>query len=111
MEYEIRQEDEATFRYYKGEHFEALVEEIDDDTGYLVRIDVDEGFRGQGIGSAAIRDIATDYRHLYTAADNEDAARLYDRLGERIVGEDVDRPAPLECLYYLDQGYGVWEIE
>lgn len=108
MEYEIRQEDEATF---KGEHFEALVEEIDDDTGYLVRIDVDDGFRGQGIGTAAIHEIAGDFWGLYTAADNEGAARLYDRLGEKVVGEDVDRPAPLECLYYLDQGFRVWEVE
>lgn len=103
-------EDEGTFRTYAGEHVRAIVQELDDGIGYLERIDVDEGFRGQGIGSAAIHEIAADFDRLFTAADNADAARLYDRLGEKVVGEDVDEAAPLECLYYLDQGYGVWEV-
>lgn len=75
-----------------------------------MRIDVDDGFRRRGIGSDAIREIAQDFDRLFVAADNPDAARLYDRLGERVVGDDVDEAAPLECLYYLDQGFGVWEV-
>ncbi len=102
---------EGTFRTYTGEHVRAVVLELDDDAGYLERIDVDEGFRGQGIGTEAIKDILWDFHHLYAAPDNADAERLYARLGEKIVGEDVDAAAPLECLYYLDQGFGVYEID
>lgn len=111
MDYTSRTyDDEGTFRTYTGEHVTAIVQELDDGAAYLERIDVDEGFRGQGIGSAAIREIAEDFDSLFMAADNADAARLYDRLGEKVVGDDVDGAAPLECLYYLDQGFGVWEV-
>ena len=47
----------------------------------------------------------------YTTETYEDAARLYARIGEKVVGEDIDAAAPLECLYYLDQGFGVYSIE
>lgn len=104
-------EDEGTFRTYVAEHVRAIVQELDDGSAYLERIDVDEGFRGQGIGTAAIREILGDFDALYTAPDNADAARLYARIGEQVVGEDIDAAAPLECLYYLDQGYGVYSIE
>lgn len=104
-------EDEGTFRTYTGAHVRAIVQEFDDGSAYLERIDVDEGFRGQGIGTAAIREILGDFDALYAAPDNEDAARLYARIGEKVVGEDIDAAAPLECLYYLDQGFGVYSIE
>ena len=104
-------EDEGTFRTYVAEHVRAIVQELDDGSAYLERIDVDEGFRGQGIGTAAIREILGDFDALYAAPDNEDAARLYARIGEQVVGEDIDAAAPLECLYYLDQGFGVYTIE
>lgn len=111
MDYTIYEDDiEGVFRTYTAEHVRAVVQEMEDGCGYLERIDVDEGFRGQGIGSAAIREILGDFDGLYCAPDNADAARLYARLGEKIVGEDVDGAAPLECLYYLDQGYGVYEV-
>ena len=98
--------DECEFIHYTGEHWTATVEPLDDHHGraYIQRIDVDEGFRGQGIGTAAIRGIAQEYRAVYLCPDNEDAARLYGRLGEKLDA------CPLECLYYLDQGYGVYEV-
>ena len=91
---------------WSGEHWTATVEPLDDHHGraYIQRIDVDEGFRGQGIGTAAIRGIAQEYRAVYLCPDNEDAARLYARIGEQLGA------CPLECLYYLDQGYGVYEV-
>ena len=101
---------EGTFRTYTGAHVTATVQEFDDGSAYLERIDVDDGFRGQGIGTSAIREILGDFDCLYASPDNEDAARLYARLGTKIVGEDVEGAAPLECLYYLDQGFGVYEV-
>lgn len=111
MEYTTQTyDDEGTFRTYTGAHVRAIVQELDDGCGYIERIDVDEGFRGQGIGTEAIREIAGDFDSLFAAPDNEGAARLYARIGEQVVGEDIDAAAPLECLYYLDQGFGVYEI-
>lgn len=64
---------------------------------YIERIDIDEDQRGQGIGSAVLR----QYRGAYIAADSERSARLYARLGELV--ED-----PTDEMSYLDQGYGVY---
>lgn len=110
---ECRTEDrdeEGIFRYYTGEHVTATVIELGDDAAYIERIDVDDGFRGQGIGTAAIAEIGEDFWTLYAAPDNADSARLFGRLGEKVVGDDVDAAAPMECLYYLDQGFGVYEV-
>lgn len=110
---ECRTEDrdeEGIFRYYTGEHVTTTVIELGDDAAYIERIDVDNGFRGQGIGTAAIAEIGEDFWTLYAAPDNADSARLFGRLGEKVVGDDVDAAAPMECLYYLDQGFGVYEV-
>lgn len=98
--------DDCDWEIYEGDHWGADVEILDDQGRALIeRIDVDEGFRGQGIGTAAIREIAAHHRAVYLCPDNEDAARLYARLGEKL---DV---CPLECLYSMDQGYGVYEVD
>lgn len=110
MDYQtIRESEDRTYRVYEGEHVGADVLELDDDAAYIERIDVDEGFRGQGIGSAFIRGIRRDFRTVYAAPDNEDSARLFARLGEKVVGDDVSARVP-EYLYYLDQGFGVYEV-
>ncbi len=113
MEYEVRDMDEeGVFRRYVGRHVLAWVLELDDNAecGYIERIDVDPTHQGRGIGTAAIREIAGDFWHTYAAPDNERAARLYARLGEKVVGEEILSAPPLECLVYLDQGYGVYEV-
>ncbi len=107
MEYTVYEdEDEGTFRTYYGDHVTAVVLELDDDCGYVERIDVDEGYRGRGIGTAAIADIKQDFWKLYFAPDNENAARLYARIGEPVEGVWVGN---LD-ISYLDQGYGVYEV-
>lgn len=103
-------DEEGIFRYYTGEHVTVTVIELDDDSAYIERIDVDEEYRGQGIGTAAIAEIGEDFWTLYAAPDNADSARLFGRFGEKVVGEDVGMAAPMECLYYLDQGFGVYEV-
>lgn len=71
------------------------------DTAYLERIDIDEEYRNRGIGTEALRLIADELDSIYLAPDNEDAARLYARIGWEYTGEDAE---------YIDQGYGVYEI-
>lgn len=62
---------------------------------YIDRIDIDQDKRGQGIGSAVLR----QYRGSYIVADSERSARLCARLGELV--EDP-------MMAYMDQGHGVY---
>lgn len=57
-----------------------------------------------GIGTAMIQAVLEDFDTLYFAPTNNDNARLYARLGEKVIGDDVTSNVRYECLYYLDQG-------
>lgn len=104
-------ETEGTFITLEGAHVRAVVETVADGIAYLERLDVEDGFRGQGLGTAAIREIAAQYDTLYIAADNADAARLYARLGEEADWAKANRLGLGEWLDAADQGFGVVEIE
>ena len=65
---------------------------------YVERIDVEDGYRGQGVGTWLLKKLAVMYGDVFISADNEDAARLYWRIGEEYTGESA---------YYVDYGYGV----
>lgn len=111
MDYTQYEDDWEGYRVYTGEHVEATVQILEGgEDAYIERIDVEEGYRGQGIGTAAIRSICRDFRHVYCAPDNKNAARLYARIGEMVVGEDATGRVTHDCLYYLDQGFGVYEV-
>ena len=78
------------------------------DICYVERIDIDEDYRGQGLGT----DVLTNqfryegYRDVVVAPDNEDAKRLYQRIGDEtnyVSGCDRN-------FSDLDQGYGVFVI-
>ena len=71
------------------------------DTAYVERIDIDEEYRTRGYGTAFLMELSSKYGFIYLAPDNEDAQRLYDRLGYEYTGEDAD---------YIDQGFGVYKI-
>lgn len=73
-----------------------------DDGAYCERIDVEEDMRNQGIGSDFLRFLSTTYGDIYVAPDNEDAQRLYDRLGFDVTDRDD--------WCYVDQGFGVYRI-
>lgn len=75
--------------------------DMDDDHAYVEGIDIDEEYQNQGIGTAALHQISGLWYGVEIAPDNEDARRLYARLGS-LSDWDV---AP-----YLDQGYGVYRI-
>ena len=68
---------------------------------YVERFDVDEAYRGQGVGTWTLRELAKHYDDIIIAADNANANRLYERLGYEYTGESAG---------YIDQGYGVWLI-
>lgn len=73
-----------------------------DSVAYIERIDIDEAFRNQGIGTATIEKISEEHEYAVLAPDNEDAQRLYERLGYDISDHEV--------YGYCDQGYGVYRI-
>ena len=72
------------------------------DTAYVERIDIAEDHRNCGYGTEFLRALSDEYGSVFAAPDNEDAQRLYDRLGYDVTNKDE--------WSYVDQGYGVYEI-
>lgn len=72
-----------------------------DDGAYVERIDIDEPYRGHGIGTDALLQVSDIYGGVAIAPDNERAARLYERLGTESRYDGAE---------YIDQGYGVYDI-
>lgn len=72
----------------------------DEKSTYVDRIDIYEAHRNHGYGTAFLLALRGVYGSLVIAPDNEDARRLYDRLGD-----DVSRD-----YWMVDQGFGVYEI-
>lgn len=82
-----------------GENIGSVSTMEDEDSIYIERIDVDEAFRNRGHGSAALQMLSGMASTVYLAPDNEDARRLYERIG----CETYNFPE-------VDQGFGVYEI-
>ena len=74
----------------------------DDGDAYIERIDVDDGYRNRGYGTAMLKQLAAEYGNVYLAPDNEDARRLYARLGDDVTS--------VGAWGYVDQGFGVYAI-
>lgn len=72
-----------------------------DDDIIISNILVKDEFRNQGIGTAVLKQMISEYYSVTLAPDNEDAKRLYERLGF----EEVTSDAP-----EIEQGFGVWTI-
>lgn len=72
------------------------------ENAYCERIDIDEAHRNQGYGTAFLRALASEFGSVFVAPDNEDAQRLYDRLGWDVSDKDD--------WWAIDQGFGVYEI-
>lgn len=81
---------------------EATVIEYEDGSVLIERIDIEEDFRNAGHGTWFINQLSRKYGDVYLAAENEDCARLYDRLGTDVTSDDV--------WGYLDQGFGVYRV-
>lgn len=75
---------------------------MDDGKAYVERIDIAEDHRNCGYGTEFINYLSREFGSVFLAPDNEDAQRLYDRLGYDVTEKDE--------WSYVDQGYGVYEI-
>lgn len=85
-----------------GEKIGSAEIDTSDGSAYIERIDVKESFQRNGYGTTTLNYLSGFYGEIYLAPDNEDAKRLYERLGE-----DVSHIDPWA---YVDQGYGVYKI-
>jgi ribosomal protein S18 acetylase RimI-like enzyme len=74
----------------------------DDGSSLIERLDVDDTFRCQGIGSAVIRMISADHDSCYIVPDNKRAQALYERLGCDVSDDDL--------WGALDHGFGVYRV-
>lgn len=74
---------------------------VDENSAYCERIDIDEEYRNHGYGTEALYKLSSEYDGVVVAPDNEDAKRLYERIGREYDGDDAD---------YIDQGFGVYKI-
>lgn len=69
---------------------------------YCEMLYIEPEMRGQGLGTEMLRWMAARYGSVVVAPDNRGAQRLYKRLGREAYGR--------EAYYYIDQGFGVYEI-
>ncbi len=76
------------------------------DSTYVERIDVDDDYQNMGFGTRILKQLADEYGDVYVAPDNEDAKRLYERIGYDKVGSRAYN----ESYYAVDEGYGVYSI-
>lgn len=74
---------------------------VDGDGAYCDRIDIFDGHRNKGYGTAALLELSDMYDGIMVAPDNADAQRLYERIGRESCYENAE---------YIDQGYGVYAI-
>lgn len=76
--------------------------QVDSSSAYCERIDIDEANRNHGFGTELLRSLSDEFGSIFVAPDNEDAQRLYDRLGYDVTDKGD--------WWAVDQGFGVYEI-
>lgn len=74
----------------------------EDPWAYCELLYIEPEMRCHGLGTELLRWMAARYGSIILAPDNRGAQRLYERLGSEAYGR--------EAYYYIDQGYGVYEI-
>lgn len=74
----------------------------DDPWAYCELLYIEPEMRCHGLGTELLRWMAARYGSIILAPDNRGAQRLYERLGSEAYGR--------EAYYYIDQGFGVYEI-
>ena len=82
-----------------------MMAESEDDFTYLERLDINEEHQNKGYGTQALRSLREQIGNYYLSPDNEDAKRLYERLGQEIDDNDYNRFG-----FAIDNGFGVYEM-
>ena len=97
---------EGTFRRWGDDVYEVTIQEFEG-FAYIVRLDVTEGHRGQGIGTAVVEAVRRVYGTVVAAPEGEKARAFFEAIGEE------DRRGELmgQAIWPWDQGYGVFIVE
>ena len=97
---------EGTFRRWEDAVYEVTIQEFEG-FAYIVRLDVTEGHRGQGIGTAVVEAVRRVYGTVVAAPEGEKARAFFEAIGEE------DRRGELmgQAIWPWDQGYGVFIVE
>jgi len=85
--------------------YEVTIREFDG-FAYIQRLDVTEGHRGRGIGSAVVEAVRRRYGTVVASPDGEEARAFFEKIGE----EDDCGELMGQAIWPLDQGYGVFII-
>ena len=97
---------EGTFRRWGDATYEVTVQEFEG-FAYIVRLDVTEGHRGQGIGSAVVEAVRRAYGPVVAAPEGEKARAFFEKIGE----EDQRGELMGQAIWPWDQGYGIFIME
>jgi len=99
-------EEEGIFWRWGDATFEVTIQEFDG-FAYIVRLDVSEGHRGQGIGSAVVEAVRRVYGAVIAAPEGEEARAFFEKVGEKFERGELMGQA----IWSLDQGFGVYIME
>ena len=116
IKYEITHGKEDDYYHMDGENFALtyitykFAPDWVEDVIYVERIDVDEGHRGKGIGTAVLQLLAKKYRAVFVAPDGEDSKRLYARIGVDAYTDSNPRYFDDTYIFTFDTGFGLYEI-
>jgi len=97
---------EGTFRRWEDAVYEVTIQEFEG-FAYIVRLDVTEGHRGQGIGSAVVEAIRRVYGTVVASPEGEKARTFFEAIGE----EDQRGELMGQAIWPWDQGYGTYIME
>jgi GNAT superfamily N-acetyltransferase len=76
--------------------------ESEEGLDYIENLWIEEEYRNQGIGTAALGQLKKEY---YITPDNEHCTHLYERIGEKISQKEYDAFG-----FAVDCGFGVYRI-
>lgn len=97
---------EGTFRRWSEEHWVVTVHEFDG-FAYIQRLDVEEGHRGKGLGTAVVEALKDKYGTLIASPASERSRGFFE-----IVGEREERCELMgQAIWPLDQGHGIYIME
>lgn len=71
-----------------AELFVSYDEDGDEKSAYINSIEIYEAYRNNGLGTKTLKEIAAEHNGVYICPDNEDAERLYARIGEETSAPD-----------------------
>lgn len=96
----------GTFHVWSDDAYKVTVQEFDE-YAYIQRLDVEEGHRGKGLGTAIVQTLKERFGTVITAPKDEHSRGFCERVGEKDFLGELNGKA----IFPLDLGYGVYIME